>query len=47
MLVRAGYTAHTAIDRIYETYGQDKTVTYILMQMIRDRRTGGHSLLRV
>ena len=48
MLVRASYTAHhRAIDRIYEAYGQDETVTYILMHMIRDCCTGGHSLLRV
>jgi hypothetical protein len=47
MLVRAGYTAHTAIERIYEASGQDERVTYILMHMIQDHRTGGHSLLHV
>ena len=48
MLVGAGYTpANTAIDRIYEPYGQDQTVTYILMHLIQDCCTGGHSLLCV
>ena len=50
MLVCAGDTtpANTAIDRIYEPYGQDQTpVTYILMHLIEDCCTGGHSLLCV
>ena len=49
MLVCAGDTtpANTAIDRIYEPYGQDQTVTYILMHLINDCCTGGHSLLCV
>ena len=46
-LVRAGYTAHAAIDRIYEAYGPEKTVTQILNQMLKDRRNGGHPQLRV
>ena len=34
-LVQAGFTAHTAIDKIYEVYaGQDKTVTQIVNQMM-------------
>ena len=46
-LVRAGYTAHAAIDRIYEAYGPEKTVTQILNQMLKDRHNGGHPQLRV
>ena len=46
-LVRAGYTAHVAIDRIYEAYGVDKTVSQIINQMMKDRRNGGHPLLQV
>ena len=47
-LVRAGFTAHTAIDKIYEVYGQDKTVTQIVNQMMRDRCTGAsHPQLRI
>ena len=40
-LVRAGFPAHTAIDKIYEVYGgQDKTVTQIVNQMMQDHCTG-------
>ena len=47
-LVRAGFTAHTAIDKIYEVYGQDKTVTQIVNQMMRDRCSGAsHPQLRI
>ena len=47
-LVRAGFTAHTAIDKIYEVYGQDKTVTQIVNEMMRDRCTGAsHPQLRI
>ena len=46
-LVRAGFTAHVAIDRIYEAYGVDKTVSQIINQMMKDRRNGGHPLLQV
>ena len=46
-LVRAGYTTELAIDRIYEAYGWKKSVTDIFNQMRNDRRTGGHSSLRV
>ena len=47
-LVQAGFTAHTAIDKIYEVYGQDKTVTQIVNQMMRDRCTGAsHPQLRI
>ena len=44
-LVRAGYTAQAAIDRIYEGYGREKSVTDIFNQMRNDRCTGGHSSL--
>lgn len=35
--VRAGDTAHVAIDRIYNVYGQNRTVTHIINAMRRDR----------
>jgi hypothetical protein len=47
-LVRAGHTADVAIDRIYEIYGQNQSVTAIINHMRRDRRTQGvHPNLRV
>ena len=36
-LIRAG---HTACDRIYNVYGQDKSVTYIINKLKNDRRNG-------
>ena len=46
-LVRAGHTSDTAIDKVYEAYGRSTSVTQILLQMIRDRKQGGHPGLRV
>lgn len=45
--VRAGFGAMTAIDKIYESYGRGETVTSIIKQMTRDKKTGGHPNLRV
>ena len=48
LLIRAGYTAQTAIDRIYETYGADQSVTNVIKAMLHDRQQGGgHPNLRV
>jgi hypothetical protein len=47
LMIRAGYTAQTAIDRIYEVHGVNRNVTYIINQMRRDRMTGGNPLLNV
>jgi hypothetical protein len=45
-LIRRGYSVHTAIDKIYDVYGQEKNVTQIINQMLKDRRTtGGHPML--
>ena len=46
-LVREGYTAEVAGDRIYEAYGREKSVSDIFNQMRNDRRTGGHSSLHM
>jgi hypothetical protein len=46
-LIRAGHTAQTAIDRIYQAYGVNATTTHIINQMRRDRLTGGHPDLQV
>ena len=45
--VNAGYLAVTAIDRILEAYGRNKTVSSILVLMVRDKPAGGHANLRL
>ena len=45
--VNAGYLAATAIDRIYDCYGRNQTVTAIIVAMVRDKKTGGHPNLRI
>ena len=47
LLVRAGYTAETAVQKIYDMYGQDQSVTKIIKWMLDDRRGGGHPNLQV
>jgi len=44
-LIRCGYTAQVAIDRIYVVYGQT-SVTHIIDRMRRDAIGGGHAALR-
>lgn len=39
-LVRAGLTAHLAIDRIHQVYGEATQVTVIINSMKRDRIAG-------
>ena len=48
-LVRAGDTAQVAVDRIYEVYGENQTVSSIINKMRKDRRTynGCHPQFRV
>mmetsp|Transcript_11854 Transcript_11854/g.17783 ORF Transcript_11854/g.17783 Transcript_11854/m.17783 type:complete len:154 (+) Transcript_11854:363-824(+) len=42
-IIRSGYTADAAIDKIYEIYGRDKGVTQIIRLMREDKnRRGGH-----
>ena len=43
-LIRAGYSSHTAIDRIYEAY-PNMNVTQMINQMRKDKEQGGHELL--
>jgi hypothetical protein len=47
LLIQAGYTAHTSIDQIYETYRADQSVTNVIKVMLSDRQGGGHPNLRV
>ena len=40
-LVIAGLDADVVIDRIYQAYGYNKSVTYIISRMYADKRTAG------
>ena len=46
-LVNAGHTSEVAIDKVYGCYGRGKSVTTILLNMIQDRKKGGHPNLQV
>ena len=46
-MVRSGWSAHDACNRMYEVYGESSSVTQIINQMRRDRRNGGHPALRI
>jgi hypothetical protein len=47
-LVRAGFTAQVAIDRIYQIYGEATPVTHIINRMKQDQSAGiAHPLLQV
>ena len=46
-LIRAGFTADEAIDKIYRAYGERLPVSVILTKMILDRRSGGHPSLHL
>ena len=46
-LVRAGFTADWACDKVYDAYGCNLSVTKIINAMIADKKTGGHPHLRV
>ena len=46
-LVRSGLTSNVAIDRIYQVYGVNATVTTIINRMKRDKLDGNiHPLLQ-
>jgi hypothetical protein len=44
--VNAGYLAAVAIDRIYQAYGINQTVSSIITAMVKDKKRGGHPNLR-
>ena len=46
-LVNAGHTSEVAIDKVYACYSRGKSVTTILLNMVQDRKNGGHPNLRV
>ena len=45
-MVRSGWSAQDACNRIYEVYGQNATVTSIISRMQRDKSNGGNPALR-
>ena len=45
-MVRAGYTCHAAIDKIYDVY-RNASVTTIINLMKADKKRGGHPDLKV
>ena len=45
--LRAGYTAHAAVDKIYAAYGKSSSVSSILKRMQSDKKNGGHEMLRL
>ena len=46
-MVRSGWSAHDACNRLYEVYGHNSTVTQIINRMRTDRKNGGHPELRM
>jgi hypothetical protein len=40
-LVTAGFDAEVACDKIYHAYGHNKSVTYIINKMYKDKRAAG------
>ena len=46
-MVRGGWDANQACNRIYEVYGANQTVTTIINLMRCDKANGGHPALRV
>ena len=46
-MVRSGWDANTACTKIYEVYGANQAVTYIINQMRKDKMTGGHPSLKI
>ena len=45
-MVRSGYTADRAIDKIYSVYGHSTAVTKIIKMLAKDNANGGHPNLR-
>ncbi|GMF21947.1 unnamed protein product [Phytophthora lilii] len=45
-MVRSGYTSGAAIDKVYQVYGRQLSVSSILVALRSDRTRGGHPSLR-
>ena len=44
-MVRAGHSSDVAIDKIYDVYGHNTSVTDIIKRIIQDNKIGGHPAL--
>ena len=45
-MVRQGYSADSAIDKIYDVYGRSTSVTKIIKRLQEDKKNGGNDALR-
>ena len=45
-LVTQGYSADSAIDKIYDVYGRSTSVTKIIKRLQEDKKNGGNDALR-
>ena len=46
-MIRSGWSSDEACNKIYEAYGAQKNITYIINQMRKDKKNGGHPSLRM
>jgi len=46
-MIRAGFSADVAIDKIYKAYGESLPVSRIILTMVKDHKNGGHPQLRI
>ena len=44
---RGGWSSQEAYNRIYEVYGHNSTVTYIIDEMRKDSKNSGNPALRI
>ena len=47
MYTGAGFEDAYAIDKIKQAYGKDTRVSNIIIQIVKDKKTGGHPLLKL
>ena len=46
-MVRGGWSSHEGCNQIYQVYGQNSDVTYIINEMRNYRKNGGNPALRI
>ena len=46
-LVRGGFAAESACDRIYSVYGASSPVSDVIKALLRDKKNGGHRALMI
>ena len=45
-LTRMGYSSDKAIDKIYDVYGHNTSVTNIIKGIVADKKNGGNNAFR-